>query len=388
MTVRDYLDQEWKDWQAADLYGKWRKANPGEAALLDAYVANPAKRPVLATATGRALVDNCDAWYATWTPPLTAGSRKAPPSDAPADSVLPFPEAALRPGAATLTVPATVTSLGASGSPVNGGQDCLIDLQNIERARSLLIFGAAGQRIHLKNGKWWVTGSVTDGSPYWRGGPRVRTSDGVGPEHVSITDCFIGGPAVADGIAVAAGAATRVTIQRCRIEGVFQATGASTAEPAEHCDNIQIQGKIGVLEVGLCTLYPQSVNPPNDGGKGLQLKNEGGNLGFRVALSRVNMRGQGPSCGTFLLQTTRDILVTLTEVYVDTANSGAWNWDTGSGSGLFYPNASVGSTVAWVRSGLPGSYTAAWPSAAAITGQIMQGSPAGGDYVTRTMLGV
>ena len=132
---------------------------------------------------------------------------------------------------------------------------------------------------------------------------------------------------------------------------------------------------------------PGNVAAPNEGGKCFQLKNEGGNTGFSVALEKVNMRGGGRT-GTWLLQTTRDIPVTLVDVYAqdDGVTTGAnWNWST-SGGGMFYPNSSAGS-VGWTRSGSPGSYVADWPDSAAITGTILQGLPGGGDYVTRAMLG-
>ena len=307
----------------------------------------------------------------------TEGSNPTPPGG------LPFAEAALRPGYNTRTVP-----VGDQQFYAPQGADCLVDLQNLKRTvGSLLIYGYSGQRIKVINGYWEVTKAI-DGSPYWRGGPRARSADGTGPEHISFTDCFITGSTVPDCFAVAAGINTKVTIQRCRFESRFAFDGQNSNEPAEHCDSIQVQGLVGALEVGLCTLYCMNVNSPNEGGKVFQLKNEGGNNGFTVDIDQVNMRGGGRT-GTFLLQTTRDIVVTLTDVYAqdDGITTGSnWNWST-SGGGIFYPNSSAGGGIAWSRSGSSGSYVADWPDAAAVFGTIQEGLPPGGDYVTRADLG-
>ena len=64
MSVRSELDAAWVAWQQSELYKKWRRLNPGEAAKLDAYRAGGV-RPVLVTATGRALVAETAAWLLT-----------------------------------------------------------------------------------------------------------------------------------------------------------------------------------------------------------------------------------------------------------------------------------------------------------------------------------
>ncbi|MDR7492167.1 MAG: heparin lyase I family protein [Armatimonadota bacterium] len=57
------LDAAWAEWQRSRLYQRWRQANPGEAAKLEAYRAG-GPRPELATPAGRALVLETDAWLA------------------------------------------------------------------------------------------------------------------------------------------------------------------------------------------------------------------------------------------------------------------------------------------------------------------------------------
>jgi hypothetical protein len=67
MGVREDLDAAWAKWQTAELYKKWRRSNPGEATKLDVYRAG-GLRPVLATATGAALVFETAAWIASGAP--------------------------------------------------------------------------------------------------------------------------------------------------------------------------------------------------------------------------------------------------------------------------------------------------------------------------------
>jgi hypothetical protein len=89
VTARDELTGAWADWQDASLYRRWARANPGEAARLDAYRASgvPGSPPVLATATGRALVHEATAWLLTGAP--------APPPDP--DPLAPPPRPAFTP---------------------------------------------------------------------------------------------------------------------------------------------------------------------------------------------------------------------------------------------------------------------------------------------------
>jgi len=305
------------------------------------------------------------------------------PTPEPPPTGLPFAEAAIRTGYVTITVPVNTQSI-----TVPAGKDALVDLQGIKRTiGSLLVYGSSGSRIKIING-WWEITKPNDSSPYWRGGPRVRSSDGIGPEHVSLTNCLIQGSTVPDAIAIDTSLTCKVTIQKCRIESNFAWDGTDNPEAAEHCDALQVQGKVGALEVGLCTFYCMNVGPGNEGGKVFQLKNEGGNDGFTVDLNKVNMRGGGRT-GTFFLQTTRDIVCTLTDVWAkdDGITTGAnWNWST-SGGGMFYPNSSAGAGIAWTRSGTDGNYVADWPDASGIFGTIKQGVPSTGDYVTRASLG-
>ncbi len=63
-SVHAELTVAWGEWQNADLFKKWEKSNPGEAQKLRAYRAG-GPRPTLATATGRALVDETAAWLAS-----------------------------------------------------------------------------------------------------------------------------------------------------------------------------------------------------------------------------------------------------------------------------------------------------------------------------------
>lgn len=79
--IRAELDAAWAEWQQATLYRKWRQANPGEAARLDAYRASGGAEPSMATATGRALVKETKAWHLAAAPapvdPITPTARPA-----------------------------------------------------------------------------------------------------------------------------------------------------------------------------------------------------------------------------------------------------------------------------------------------------------------------
>jgi hypothetical protein len=61
------LDSAWQEWQRSRLLARWREANPGEAAKLDAYRAG-GPRPELVTPVGRALVYETDAWLSEQKP--------------------------------------------------------------------------------------------------------------------------------------------------------------------------------------------------------------------------------------------------------------------------------------------------------------------------------
>lgn len=309
---------------------------------------------------------------AIWTEMTTA-----PPP--PPVGTLPFAEANLRPGFTRETVPIASQEYRAPT-----GRDILLDLEGLKRTiGSLLVYGNAGQRIKVINGWWEITKPTNDGAHYWRGGPRARANDSVGAEHMSFTNMLVQGPSIPDCMAFATQGNTKVTYQKFRHESRFAWDGGDCTEPAEHCDSFQVQGPTGPIEVGYGTTWCQNVAAPNEGGKCFQLKREGGGPPFTVKLNKVNMRGGGRT-GTFFLQTTRDIVCDLVEVYAndDGITTGAnWNWST-PGGGMFNPNNSA--PPAWVRSGVAGAYICSWPASAGITGQIKQGLPPTGDFMKRT----
>jgi hypothetical protein len=302
---------------------------------------------------------------------VTVSNDPSPPSG------LPFSEAQLRTGYVTMTVPATQQQV-----TVPAGRDALIDLQKIKRTGSLLIWGGGDSRIKVINGYWDVTTPISNETCYWRGGPRVRTTDGVGPAHISWTNMLITGSTVCDGIAIEAGSTTKVTIQRTRIE--YPST--DSAERTYHLDALQVQGKVKELEVGQSTFYAAGVQPGNDPGKGFMLSSSTvqNPNGFVCRLNRVNLYGVGTT-GSFIFQDERNIRVELTDVWGLKPDSAGWTWS--SGSGLFYPNNYAGSSIAWFSSGTSPNRTADWPDTANIFGIVREGRPGGQDYVTRAMLG-
>lgn len=72
------LSQSWAKMQTASLYGKWKRQNPVEASKLEPYWASGGTAPVLATAFGKALVLEAQAYWSLTTIP--------PPPPAPACS--------------------------------------------------------------------------------------------------------------------------------------------------------------------------------------------------------------------------------------------------------------------------------------------------------------
>ena len=64
MSAHQDLTQAWDEWKTATLFKTWARSNPGEAAKLEIYRAGGPK-PVLVTATGRALVAETSAWLDT-----------------------------------------------------------------------------------------------------------------------------------------------------------------------------------------------------------------------------------------------------------------------------------------------------------------------------------
>jgi hypothetical protein len=292
---------------------------------------------------------------------------------APAPSGLPFAEAQLRSGYLTMTVPATTYVVD-----VPAGKDALIDLQKIKRAKALQIRAWGDSRIKVLNGYWDINIPVANETCYWRGGPRIYSPDGSGPAHVSFTNMLVTGSTLCDGIAIGAGANTKVTIQRTRVE--YPTTNST--EPTYHLDALQLQGPVGEVEVGLSTLYVSGVQPPNHGGKALQLETWTPTVTIRV--NKVNMYGTGDT-GTFIFQYTRNIRLELTDAWALKEGTAGFTWS--SGSGLFYPNSSNGATYSWYSTGTAPNRTADWPDSANIYGVVREGRPGGQDYLTRGMLG-
>jgi hypothetical protein len=61
--VSQRLWESWQDWQAASLYQKWRKDNPGEDDQLRYYWNHEGAVPQLATATGKAYVGEAEGYW-------------------------------------------------------------------------------------------------------------------------------------------------------------------------------------------------------------------------------------------------------------------------------------------------------------------------------------
>lgn len=291
--------------------------------------------------------------------------QEAPPP--PPSGTLPFAEADLRPGFQTITVTPGAANLGGPGSAVAGGNDVLLDLQNGTHPNAMLFWGGAGQRIKVVNcGTWDITAPRSSGA-YSRGGPRIRSADNVGPEHISLTDLVIRGTGLADAfVAAPLNANTKVTVQRMRIEyPTFD-----QAEPNEHVDAVQIQGRLRRLEIGMSTIGMCGVQAPNDRGKGIML-NLAPQAPFEVALSKVNFLAPNALTGAAIFQAYREIAVTLDEVYVSKLGPNGNTW--AQGSGLFYPQN-------WVSSGQAPNRVATWPAGTNMTGKVLEGLPPGGDF--------
>lgn len=302
-----------------------------------------------------------------------AGTSPAPPDEPP---TLLFNEANLRTGFTTITnVPASTLNLGGTNSPVAGGNDCLIDLQFTQRtAGALLVWGGQGQRIKVVNGWWNINGSRSSGA-YARGGIRVRSASGNGPEHISYTKMLIEGAGLADGITVAGSQAIRTTFQEVLVEYPL----TDQAEPSEHIDAFQVQGPVGIVEFGRCSIGMCGVVAPGHRGKGLML-NRADVGAFSVILDHVDFFAPNALTGAAIFQAYTAIAINLrAEVYVDKQGPNGNTWS--SGSGLFFPQN-------WTSSGTAPNRIATWPAGANISGQVKEGPPPGGRFVTRASLGL
>ncbi len=146
MTAREELDAAWREWQNAILYLKWKRANPGEALKLDVY-RQGGPRPELATATGRALVNETAAWLG-----LAPTDPDPPPTPGLGSALyprLPFPD------------PAKTVFAALTGSDSNDGGP-LNPVRTVQKALSLA--GRAGM-VLLRGGNWptiTVTGIIGD----------------------------------------------------------------------------------------------------------------------------------------------------------------------------------------------------------------------------------
>lgn len=275
--------------------------------------------------------------------------------------------------------PKTIT-VAASSSEVRfpDSSDYIVDLQKIVRGKRLLIWGKAGQRILVKNGRWNVTTPYSQESSYWRGGPGVRSDDGIGPEVVYWDGGIVQGSTHCDGLTVAAGPATRVVLHNYLIESVRQTTGQASAEPTDHADTIQVQGPIGILAVDNCTLNAQDISGGVDPGKGIMLQGVPLNTGVKHStyIRRTNFNMVG-NVGAVVFQGDPGLSIFFDDgVFLDAALATWQKWTPGSG--LFYP-------YSWVSSGTAPHRTLSFP-ALNWHGTISEGKPTTGDYVTRAMV--
>jgi hypothetical protein len=355
MSLEDALDDLRAAKRVSGSRASYAKDNPAEYLTVMSYLdGGPRPSGVSGfTSMGQGLIGVED---------VRRGVTPQPPS-----SGLAWPEAALRPGFVTIKVTPGAANVGGSGSPVAGGNDVLLDLQNGTHPNAMLFWGGAGQRIKVVNCGTWDINAPRSSGAYSRGGPRVRSADGIGPEHISFEGLRLRGSGLCDAfVAAPVNANTLVTVNRMRIDYPM----ADVAEPAEHVDALQIQGRLRRLELGDCTIGMCGVQAGNDRGKGLML-NLAPEAPFQVALRRVNFVAPNLLTGAAIFQDYRDIAITLEDVWVDKQGPNGNTW--GTGSGLFYPQN-------WVSSGQAPNRVASWPLGTGITGVVREGRPPGGDF--------
>lgn len=396
MSIRTDLEAAWAEWlkdtNDADKRTQawaWRRDNPGEWAAIVAYRAGTGPRPNVTSIPGLEHLKLTDAWL------LTAPVEPPPP---PPVGVLPFAEAQLRPGFRKVTT--ADIPVGAQYWTPPTSDDYLIDLEWVKRDRALKVYNRPGQRIHAKN-VWIHIEQNLGGSAYQRGGFGYRplTTSSAPAEHVSLTGYLHSGPHMTDGLTYgdqngSQNGALRVTYQLCRQENASLSNGGKAAveSSTEHCDAFQSQGPFAIIEFGLCTFYRQWAVPGTDPGKGWMLNGYGGNgRSYTVDARKVNFRDYpgAAGIGAAWIKDYNSIKINLEDVFllIEGNPSGSWGWS--AGSGLFLNTAQqYGSNQPWTSSGSAPTRVASFPAVTGITGQVREGLPAGGDYVTRAALGL
>ena len=267
-----------------------------------------------------------------------SGVYGAPPSG------LPFALPVLRPGYATLK---GAGNFGSSSQAVNGGEDCLIDLEGTVRTSSTTVWHKADQRIQIKTGRWRDT----------KTGLVIRSMDGVGAEHVSATD--MRGQNLIDGFIPAGNPnspATKVTLQLIRTD----VPNVNVDDGGEHADAVQTQGLLRRLEIGMSTFWLLGVSGGSGHpGKGLML-NTFSQAPFEVDLDQVNYRSGPLLTGAAIFKAYQAISMRTHEVYYD----GPY-WGT---SRCLFPTPTFSGD------------TASWPASENWDGAVKRGVPAGGDF--------
>ena len=261
---------------------------------------------------------------------VTATESADPVPPDPGDLI--FAEAALS-SPITPTISPTTTSFACQS-----GKDYLIDLGMERRTKTLILTGSP-RRVQIRN-VWIGIEDSFSASKYSRGGLGIQLI----AEHVSVTNyLFEGTPTSTDGIRLACGSDTKVTLQNMLIEAP-----SDSQEPEEHVDGLQTQGAIGALEIANATIFVAAVRPPNHGGKGTQLDvlSAIGQAGqpYSVTMNRVDYETKGNS-GTgarALLAIGKDdnsaIQISLTEVY-GAVGSGVSNGPAWENMLINYPSA-------------------------------------------------
>lgn len=272
----------------------------------------------------------------------------------PPSAGLPFLEASLRSGYETLRGSG---DFGSSSQAVNGGEDCLIDLEGVTRVGSTTVWTKDGQRVHVKHGRWNFGNA--------KGGLRLRAMDGIGAEHVSATDMMARNAIDAFVVGGNPGSpATTYTLQKVRTEY----PSVNFHDGGEHVDAVQVQGDLKRLEIGMSTFWLAGVltggGSSGHPGKGLML-NTISKIAFAVELNRVNYRAADLLTGAAIFKDYAAISMETTEVYFDKQGTTGNQWGTG---GAFFPTAQFAGDVA------------SWAPQHNWQGVVKRGLPPGGDF--------